>query len=79
MERRTEHAGSEKEDTVEVVVFDPHEAHSSVSEDRRQSALLLFVHQKGHEVLDLRHVHITAVIPTHQDLKEKTYGRSCQR
>lgn len=49
-------------DTVEVVVFDPHESHSPVGQDRRQSSLLLLIHQQGHEVLDLGHVHIAAVV-----------------
>ena len=40
-------------DTVEVIVFDPHEANSPMGQDRREGPLLLFVHQKGHEVLDL--------------------------
>ena len=56
-------------DTVEVIVFDPHETDSPVGQDRRQRPLLLFVHQEGHEVLDLRHVHISPVISAHQDLR----------
>lgn len=57
------------EDTVEVVVLDPHEAHGSVGQDGRQVALLLLVHQDGHEVLDLRHVDVAPVVTADQHLK----------
>lgn len=57
-------------DTVEVIVFDPHETDSPMGQDGREGPLLLFVHQKGHEVLDLWHVHISSVISAHQDLLE---------
>lgn len=56
-------------DTVEVVMLDPHKADSSVGQDWRERPLLLFVHQKGHEVLNLRHVHISAVVAAHQHLR----------
>lgn len=59
----------DNKDTVEIIVFDPHEADSSVRQDGRERPLLFFVHQKSHEVLDLRHVHISSVISAHQDLK----------
>lgn len=42
-----------------------------MGQDWREGPLLLFVHQKGHEVLNLRHVHIPPVISAHQDLKGK--------
>lgn len=59
-------------DTVQVVVFNPHETNSTVSQDGRQRALLLFIHQQGHKMLDLGHVHITAVITADQDLNTHT-------
>lgn len=40
-------------DTVEVVVFNPHETDSSMGQDWRERPLLLLVHQKSHEVLNL--------------------------
>lgn len=55
-------------DTVEVIVFNPHETDSPMGQDWRERPLLLFVHQKGHEVLNLGHVHISPVISAHQDL-----------
>lgn len=57
-------------DTVEVIVFDPHETDSPVGQDWREGPLLLFVHQKSHEMLNLWHVHISPVISAHQDLWE---------
>lgn len=65
-----EHWKEHHKDTVEVIVFDPHEADSSMSKDRRQGPLLLFVHQEGHEVLNLGHVHISTVISAHQHLQD---------
>lgn len=62
------------EDTVEVIVFDPHEADPPVGQDWRERPLLLFVHQERHEVLDLRHVHISSVVSTHQDLRDTDGG-----
>lgn len=62
------HAVNNK-DTVEVIVFDPHETDSPVGQDWRERPLLLFVHQKAHEMLNLRHVHISTVISAHKDLK----------
>lgn len=56
-------------DTVEVIVFDPHEADSSVRQDGRQSPFLFLVHQESHEVLNFWHVHISTVISAHQDLQ----------
>lgn len=56
-------------DTVEVVVFDPHETDPPVGQDRGEGPLLLLVHQEGHEVLDLRHVHISPVVSAHEDLE----------
>lgn len=58
-----------KKDTVEVIVFDPHETDPPMGQDGREGPLLLFVHQKGHEVLNLWHVHISPVISAHQDLR----------
>lgn len=55
-------------DTVEIIVFDPHEPDSSMGQNWRERALLFFVHQKGHEVLNLWHVHISSVISADQDL-----------
>lgn len=40
-----------------------------MSQDWRKCPFLLFVHQKAHEVLNLRHVHISAVVSAHKDLK----------
>lgn len=57
------------EDTIQVVVFNPHETHSSMGQDGRERALFLFIHQQGHKMLDLWHVHIAAVITTDKDLK----------
>ncbi len=49
-------------------MLDPHEADSPVSQDGRQRSLLLFIHQQGHEMLDLGHVHISTVITADQHL-----------
>lgn len=64
------HCRERHKDTVEVIVFDPHEADSSMSKDWGEGALLLFVHQEGHEVLNLWHVHISTVISAHQHLQK---------
>ena len=58
-----------KKDTVEVIVLDPHETDSSMGQDWRERPLLLFVHQKSHEMLNLGHVHIATVISANQNLK----------
>lgn len=57
-----------RKDTVEVIMFNPHEAYAAVGQDGRQRPLLLLVHQEAHEMLDFRHVHIATVVPAHQYL-----------
>lgn len=64
-----EYNTANSKDTVKIIVFDPHKTDSAVSQDWRERPLLLFVHQKGHEVLNLGHVHISPIISAHQDLK----------
>ena len=49
-------------------MFDPHESHCAVSKNGGQDALFLLVHEDGHEVLHLRHVHITPVVTADQHL-----------
>lgn len=55
-------------DTVEVGVFDPHEVNAAVRQHRAEKALLLVLHEKRQEVIDLRHVNISLVVPTDQHL-----------
>lgn len=55
-------------DTIQIVVLDPHEADTPVGQDGRQHPFLLLLHQDRHEVLHLRHVHVTAVIPADEHL-----------
>lgn len=56
-------------DAVKVAVFDPQEVHSAVAQQRGQHALLLLLHQQGHEVLNLRHGHIAFVVPADERLR----------
>jgi len=49
-------------DTVKVAVFDPHEVWGTVGDQRRRLRLLFPLHQDGHEVVDLIHVHVPHVV-----------------
>lgn len=55
-------------DTVKVVVFDPQEVWRAMADQRRHLRLLLPLHQDGHEVVDLVHVHVPHVVTADQHL-----------
>lgn len=56
-------------DTVKVAVFDPQEVRRAVADQRRHLCIFLPLHQDGHEVVNLIHVHVPHVVTTNQDLK----------
>lgn len=49
-------------DTVKVAVFDPQEVWGAVADHGCHLRLFLPLHQDGHEVVNLIHVHITHVV-----------------
>lgn len=57
-----------KVDTVKVAVLDPHEVSGAVADQRRHLGVFLPLHQDGHEVVDLIHVHVPHVVTADQHL-----------
>lgn len=60
-------------DTIEVVMFNPHETNSSMCQNRRKCSLFFLFHKDWHKMLHLRHVHIPTVIPTDENLQEEQF------
>lgn len=56
-------------DTVKVAVFDPQEVRGAVADQGRHLGLLLPLHQHGHEVVNLIHIHVPHVVATDQHLQ----------
>lgn len=65
-------------DAVEVAVFDPQEVYSAVAQQRGQHTLLLTLHKQRHEMVDLRHGHITFVVPANQGLRVGRKALGCR-
>lgn len=57
-------------DTVKVVVFDPHEVCGAMADQRRHLSVFFSLHQHGHEVVNLVHVHVSHVVTANQNLDE---------
>lgn len=57
-------------DAVEVAVFDPQEVHSAMAQQRGQRTFLLALHEQRHEVVNLRHGHVTFVVSANERLRE---------
>lgn len=55
-------------DTVKVAVFDPHEVCRAMADQRCHLSLFFPLHQDGHEVVDLIHVHVPHVVTADQHL-----------
>lgn len=56
-------------DAVEVAVFDPQEVYSAMAQQRGQHTLLLTLHKQWHEMVNLRHGHVTFVVSANQGLR----------
>lgn len=52
-------------------MFDPHEVCRAAADQRRHLSLFFPLHQDGHEVVDLIHVHVPHVVPANQHLNAK--------
>ena len=63
-------------DTVEVAVFEPQEVCGAVADQRRHLSLFLPLHQDGHEVVDLVHVHVPHVVTADQHLDASQKGEN---
>lgn len=54
-------------------MLDPHEVDIAMTDDGTEESLFFLLHEKGQEVVDLRHVHLTFVVPAYQHLKREGY------
>lgn len=59
---------SPKLDTVKVAVLEPHKVSGAVVDQRSHFSLFFPLHQDGHEVVDLIHVHVPHVVTANQHL-----------
>lgn len=49
-------------DTVKVAVFDPQEVCGAMGDQRCHLSILFSLHQDGHKVVNLIHVHVPHVV-----------------
>lgn len=61
-------------DTVKVAVLDPQEVCVAMGDHGRYLAVLLPLHEDGHEVVDLIHVHVAHVVTADQHLNQRCRG-----
>lgn len=52
-------------------MFDPQEVRGAAADQRRHLSVFLPLHQDGHEVINLIHVHVPHVVTANQNLRIK--------